>query len=174
MSASVFPKEYPAFFTATCLEWKHLLAEDKVKEIIIDSLRFLTKDNRVNVFAFCLMSNHIHLEWQMMGDHKRENVQRDFLKYTGQRIVNHLREIQSPLVNELHVGAKDRKYQVWERNALSVSLESDHFFFQKFNYIHNNPVVAGLCRYPEDYFYSSGAFYYKNMMDFDFLVHFEG
>ncbi len=38
--------EYPQFFTATILLWKKLLKQDKYKDIIIDSLRFLVKDKR--------------------------------------------------------------------------------------------------------------------------------
>jgi len=33
-------EEHPQFFTATILEWKKLLAKDKYKDIIIDSLMF--------------------------------------------------------------------------------------------------------------------------------------
>ncbi len=51
-----------------------------------------------------------------MGDHKREDVQRDFLRFTAQQILKNLRNNNSPLLNELLVEAKDRKYQVWERN----------------------------------------------------------
>jgi putative transposase len=167
-------KDHPYFFTATCLEWKHLLADDHMKEIVIDSLRFLSRQGRVNVFAFCIMANHIHLIWQMLGNYKKANVQRDFLKYTGQQILNRLRQDQSPLTDELFVGAKDRKYQVWERNALSLSLESDHFFFQKLEHIHQNPVAAGICPHAEDYSYSSARFYFKNASNFDFLVHYNG
>jgi putative transposase len=167
-------KDYAYFFTATCLEWKHILSEDSIKEIIIDSLQFLTRQRRVDVFAFCIMSNHIHLIWQAIGDHMLKNIQRDFLKYTAQQILNRLNETNSALADELHVEAKDRKYQVWERNALSISLETDHFFFQKLEYIHQNPVVAGLCIHAEDYHYSSARFYFKADMDFSFLKHFNG
>jgi len=52
---------YPQFFTATILEWKHLLIEDKYKDIIIESLRFLVKEKRVVVYSFVLMPNHIHI-----------------------------------------------------------------------------------------------------------------
>jgi REP element-mobilizing transposase RayT len=164
----------PDFITVTCLEWKHVLADERIKDIIIGSLRFLSNEKRINVFAFVIMNNHIHIIWQLRGNHRRENVQRDFLKYTGQRILGLLREFRSPLLDDLRVAAKDRKYQVWERDALSIPLYSDKFFMQKLNYIHNNPVRAGLCKYPEDYYYSSAAFYYKNVANFDFLVHFEG
>ena len=40
------------------------------------------------------------------------------------------------------VKASDRKYQIWERNPLSVSLWSQPVFKQKVDYIHLNPVVA--------------------------------
>jgi REP element-mobilizing transposase RayT len=170
----LFPKEHPDFITVTCLEWKHALANDAIKEIIISSMRHLITTQRVNVFAFCIMSNHLHMIWQITGDNKRVDVKRDFLKYTGQQILQRLKNTGSPLLNELYVGAKDRNYQVWERNSLSIPLYSDRFFSQKLDYIHNNPVNAGLCKYPEDYYYSSAAFYYKDVMNFDFLVHFNG
>ena len=57
------------------------------------------------------------------------------------------------------VQAKDRKYQVWQRNSLGVPLQSSAVFNQKPEYIHDNPVKAGLCKYPEDYKYSSARFY---------------
>ncbi len=77
---------YPQFFTATILEWKPLLKQDKYKDIIIDSLRFLVQQNRVKVYSFVIIPNHIHLIWQIQPGLKRENVQRDFLKYTAQKI----------------------------------------------------------------------------------------
>jgi putative transposase len=165
-----FANNHPDFFTATCLEWYYLLEDRSIKNIIVNSLRFLVKQNRVNVYAFCIMNNHLHVIWQTLGEHKRENVQRDFMKYTGQQILRRLREIDSPYVSALHVGAKDRKYQVWERNGLSFSLVSYGVIDQKFNYIHMNPVNAGLCRYPWDYEYSSAGFYYQGGNDFGFLT----
>ena len=56
---------------------------------------------------------------------------------------------------------------------------ADTFLFQKMSkipgfagdYIHNNPVVAAYCKHPEDYWYSSAAFYLKGAVNFDFLKH---
>lgn len=78
--------EYPHFFTATNLEWKKLLAQDKYKDIIIESMRFLVKDKRVIIYRFVIMDNHIHIIWQLQAGRKREDVQRDFLKYIAQQI----------------------------------------------------------------------------------------
>ena len=47
-------------------------------------------------------------------------------------------------------------------------------FIQKLEYIHNNPIRAGLCKEAEDYKYSSARFYNRNEKDWDFLVHYNG
>ena len=153
----MLPDHYPQFFTATILEWKHLLKPKKYKELIASSLHFLIQDKRVVVYGFVFMSNHIHLVWQIQPGHKREDVQRDFLKYTVLVIF---------LVN-----AKDRKYQVWERNPLSVDLWSREAIWQKLEYIHQNPVRAGLCITAKDYYWSSAMFYHTGKDNFGWLTH---
>ena len=170
----LFPREYPEFITATCLDWKPVLSSDRSKDIIIESLRFLTRNERVLIYAFVLMNNHIHLIWQMLGENKRSDVQRDFLRYTSQRILQGLKKDHGWLYDALIVNAADRNRQVWKRNALSISLWTPSVFDQKLEYIHNNPVRAGLCRYPEDYRYSSAAFYLCNKTEWDFLSHADG
>ncbi len=87
----------------------------------------------------------------MVDLHKRDDVQRDFLKFTGQQILQILRNENSALLDEIIVDAKDRKRQVWERNSLGILLWTESVFKEKLTYIHYNPVKAGLCQYPEDY-----------------------
>src|SRR5882757_6905252 len=76
---------YAQFFTATILEWKHLLKEDEYKDIIIKSLLFLKHEGSIIIYAFVIMPNHIHLIWQIQDGYKRENVQMRFLKFTAQQ-----------------------------------------------------------------------------------------
>jgi hypothetical protein len=40
------------FRTATINKWKHLLKDDKYKEVIINSLRHLSEAGKIDVFAF--------------------------------------------------------------------------------------------------------------------------
>ncbi|MBK8381778.1 MAG: transposase [Ignavibacteria bacterium] len=122
------------FFTATVLNWKHILKPDKYKDIIIESFKFLVNKNRVRIFAFVIMSNHYHTVWR---------------------------------INE----KKDRKYQFWERNPLSVPLYSQKVVEQKINYIHGNPIKPkwNLAYEPQDYKYSSAGFYYTGKDEFGFL-----
>jgi putative transposase len=46
-------------------------------------------------------------------------------------------------------------------------------FKQKLEYVHANPVKAGLCTLPEEYYYSSARFYELNECAWDFLTHYE-
>ena len=164
--------EYPQYFTATNLEWKRLLKPDKYKDIVTSSLRFLVTDKRAKIFAFVIMENHIHLIWQMMPGNEPEAVQRDFLKYTAQRIKKDLEKNHPDLLSHFKVDAKDRKYQFWERNALSVELRTHTVFMQKLEYIHWNPVKAGICKLPEEYKYSSALVYETGVDNWGFLEHY--
>ena len=139
--------------------------------MIIDSLKFLVKEKRVQVNSFVIMSNHIHLIWQVQENFERENVQRDFLKFTSQTIKRDLKKNHSAVLDKFLVNAKDRKYQIWERNNLSVDLLTEEIFIQKMNYIHYNPVEAELCSYPEKYKYSSAKFYETGVDEFGFITH---
>ena len=164
--------EWPQYFTATNLEWKKLLRPDKYKDIIIDSLRFLVNDHRIKLYGFVIMINHVHLIWQMQASIDPEAVQRDFLKYTAGKIKADLRKHHPAVLPHFLVDAKDRKYQFWERNALSVELRTHEIFLQKLEYIHWNPVRAGLCSLPEEYKYSSARFYETGIDNWGFLTHY--
>ena len=165
-------KEFANFLTVTCLEWRHVLSDNRFKDIIAESLSFLYQSKRVSVYAFVIMSNHFHLIWQMLGDHRRDEVQRDFLKFTSQQILKILRNENSEIQQKLLVNSADRKYQIWERNPLNIPLWSPTFIEKKLDYIHENPVRAGLCKYPWDYKYSSAGFYYRQETNWIFLSHY--
>ncbi len=167
-------EHHPQFFTATILEWKHLLSDDTYKEIIAGSLRFLVKEQRVIVNNFVIMNNHIHLIWQAINGFTPQQVQHSFLKFTAQQIKFDLQKNNLALLETFRVNATDRAYQIWERSPLSIDLFSDKVYFQKADYIHSNPVEAGLCKQPEDYYYSSARFYETLMDDFGFLTHWRG
>lgn len=164
----------PHFFTATILEWKPLLKPDKFKDIITRSLEYLVADKRLIVYGFVIMSNPIHLIWQLEDRYAFGDVQHSFMKYTAQMMLKELRNHHPDALAIFEVKAADRKYQVWERNPLPVSLWSKVVFEQKLEYIHLNPVRAGLVSVPEDYRYSSAAFYMSGESEWTFLSHYMG
>jgi putative transposase len=173
--ASINFDHHPQFFTATILEWKHLLKDDDYKDIIINSLRFLVEEKSVTINCFVIMPNHIHLIWQIQDGFKQSQVQMRFLKFTAQQMKFKLLDTNDTRLSQFLVNAKDRQYQFWERNSLSTDLWSPGVFMQKLDYIHNNPLQDKwhLASYPEDYKYSSAKFYETGIDDFDILTHYQ-
>jgi putative transposase len=96
------------------------------------------------------------------------------LTNTAQRIKSDLYENHPEVLSRFKANAKDRDYQFWERNSLGIDLYNHEVFLQKINYIHNNPVKAGLCALPVEYHYSSAKFYEFGIDDFNFLTHYNG
>ena len=167
-----YPTYWPEFYTATTLEWKPLLAKDKYKHLIIQSLQYLVLNKKITLYAFVLMKNHIHLIWQVQPGRTPSQVQHSFLKFTAQQIKSDLK-LHHPLeVEQFKVNAKDREYQFWERNSLGIEICSTKVFNQKLNYLHWNPVKAGLCTLPEEYYYSSARFYHSGVDEFNILTHY--
>lgn len=164
------------FFTATILEWKPLLTEDEYKDIVIKSLLFLKNEGSVVIYGFVIMPNHIHLIWQIQDGFKREMIQNRFLKFTAQQMKFRLMDTKDPMLPQFLVNAKDRQYQLWERNPLSVDLWTQTVFEQKLDYIHYNPLQGKwqLAQFPEDYKYSSARFYETGIDEFGLLTHYAG
>jgi len=62
---------------------------------------------------------------------------------------------------------RNNEFQVWMHHNHPVELFSNKFIWQRLDYIHNNPVEAGLVEHPEDYLYSSARNYadMENVLD---------
>ncbi len=94
------------------------------------------------------------------------------MKFTARQLLLSLVEDDKDLHASFKVNKYDRDYQVWKREPLSIELPNKKMFIQKLEYIHYNPVRAGLCEVPEDYHYSSARFYIDGTNDFGMLKHF--
>ncbi len=101
-------------------------------------------------------------------------MQRDFLKYTAQMLKFDLQRHHPNVLEKFRVVAKDRQYQIWERNPLSVYCYTPVITAQKLDYIHLNPLQEKwkLAETPEAYPYSSARFYLQNDTDFSFITHY--
>jgi len=165
---------YPEFVTATIYQWYPLLTKNEYKQIILESLQYLVRNNRIILYAYCIMDTHIHLIWQIKGDRLPSEVRRDFFRFTALKFKKNLLTTDSERLSHFRATQSDRTYQFWERNTLCVDLFTDKVFDQKLDYIHNNPVAAGICVYPEEYEYSSASFYLNAQDKYEMLSHANG
>lgn len=158
------------FWTATINGWQKLLSSDQYKDVIIDSLAFLSSTGKIEVFAFVVMPNHIHLIWRILENNGKETPQGSFLKYTAH-------EFKKRLVNDgfslahYKVEAINKDYEFWQRDSLAIPLYTRNVAYQKLNYIHLNPLAERwqLVVDPSDYKYSTAKFYELGIKEFAFI-----
>lgn len=162
------------FTTATVKGWKHLLKPDKYKQMITNSMTFLVKEGSVWIYSFVIMPNHFHWIWQMKGETQLSHVQQRMMKFVAQQIKFDLTDHHPGVLEQFKVERKDRQYQFFKEKPLSVALYTDEVVWQKMEYIHRNPVQHkwNLVQAPEDYVFSSAAFYATKDVRWPFLTHF--
>ena len=162
---------YPEFLTATILRWQYLLKDDSCKQIIIDSLDWLVTNEKCKVYAFVVMPNHIHLIWKILDGLTRQEVQGAFFRFTAHEFKKLLKKNNRKILSEYFVNDSDRIYQFWERDSLIKECFTKNFTEQKMEYIHQNPCKPqwNLAILPEEYKWSSAAFYFKGYDKFEWL-----
>jgi REP element-mobilizing transposase RayT len=159
------------FWTATINNWYKLLLQDSYKDVVIDSLQHLINYNKIDVFAFVIMPNHIHLIWRIKELNGKETPQGSFLKHTAHEFKKMLRKEAAQLLSWYAVSANNKDYEFWQRDSLAIRLYTREVALQKLNYIHNNPLAEhwNLVKDPCDYKYSSARYYEMNEKNFEFL-----
>ena len=116
------------------------LRDAAAAKIVEDSILFGVPE-RYDLFAWCVMSNHVHVlltpKWEL------KDVTHGIKGYTALQI-NMLQEARG------RVFWQDESYDHWARDVDELH--------RIIAYIENNPVVAGLCRKPDDWPWSSARF----------------
>ena len=56
--------------------------------------------------------------------------------------------------------SNNEHYQFWQQNNHPIQLSTQLMINQRLDYLHNNPVEAGIVEKPEDHLYSSAKDYY--------------
>jgi hypothetical protein len=98
------------------------------------------------------MPDHFHLICNPIDGRIREFA-RDLKSRAAKGIVQATSNMSFPKTNEGH--------QVWQESFKGVALWSSWMIWQKINYIHANPVKAGLVRSAKDYYWSSFRSFYS-------------
>lgn len=138
------------------------------KDIFLDSIRYCQRNKGLEVYAYCIMSSHVHMIIGRSGDQKLEDIIRDIKKFTSVKIVEAIRNNPHESRRELLVWLFERagkqnsnntNFQFWQQHNHPIELNTNKMIDQRLEYIHLNPVEAGIVLSPEDYLYSSAVNY---------------
>jgi REP element-mobilizing transposase RayT len=156
------------FVTDTVVDWVDVFTRPVYKHIILESLEYCQKNKGLIIYAWVLMSNHLHA---IVGSNSQERVSdiwRDFKKFTSKKIIETIQTEYSESRSEWmlnrfeYSGKNDKKiknYRFWQEGNDAQGIYLNDYFEQKLNYIHENPVKAELVNRAEDYRYSSAIDY---------------
>ncbi|HZY10660.1 MAG TPA: transposase [Bacteroidota bacterium] len=157
----IFENDQTYFLTDTIVDWIPLFTDPAIVEVLFDSLRFLQSENRLVLYAYVVMENHLHLITSS-NDLRKEIG--DFKSYTARKIIDYLKEKKShhylKKLKESKLKHKsDRTYQVWQEGSHPEMIQGLEMMRQKADYIHNNPVRRGYVDDPCHWRYSSARNY---------------
>lgn len=156
------------FVSFAVVDWLDVFTRNEYKDILVESLIYCQRNKGMEIFSWCIMTNHVHIVFRSIGDLKPEQILGDFKRFTSKNVVAAI--IENPkesrknfLLQKFEEAGRQasnvNKYQFWRHDNHPIELWSNHVIYQKINYIHQNPVKAGFVFRPEDYTYSSAIDY---------------
>ena len=156
------------FITSTVIDWMDIFTRPIYKHIVTESLEYCQANKGLEIYAWVLMTNHLHIIIGTREGYVLANVIRDFKKYTSKALIkaiqNNPQESRKEMIlNQCKFrGENDNKitnFKFWQDDNYIEQLYSYDFFKQKLDYIHQNPVRQEIVESPEDYIYSSARNY---------------
>ena len=160
-----FDPDHLYFVTTSAVQHRHLFRRDVMRRMVVDSLDCMRLRERLELYAFVIMPNHLHLIGQCRAVDPVADVVRDLKKHVADRLIRHYQVEGNQSVLDFLASAITRadkqRYKVWEDGYEAKDVYSPGFLRQKMNYIHNNPCQPhwNLVEHPEDYVWSSARFY---------------
>jgi len=156
----------PHFITSTVVDWIDVFSRKVYRDCVIDSLKYCIDKKGMILYGYVIMSNHLHMIIQSKNSNLTELI-RDFKKFTASSILN---KIQSDtesrrewmlgrfeLATKSH--SRNKNYQFWQYGNHPEEIYTNNFMWSKLDYIHFNPVRAGIVEKASHYLYSSASNY---------------
>jgi len=155
------------FLTFQVVQWIDIFTRQRYRDIVVQSFNYCIANKGLVVYAWVIMSNHIHCIVRSSTGRLSDTV-RDLKVHTSKQIIKSITTATESrrewlLVQFKQSGlVKGQQYQVWthENHAININPQQHQMLETKINYIHQNPVRSGITALPEEYLYSSAKQYY--------------
>lgn len=166
------------FLSFSTIGWVDVFTRKSYRDIVVDSLNFCIKNKGFVVYSWVIMSNHVHLVCKSKTGNLSGTI-RDFKGFTAKQILKSIandpesrREWMLTIFGMAgRNNASNKYFQLWRHDNHAIEVYSNLVIDQKIDYIHNNPVEAGIVSKPEDYLYSSACDYceMKGLVDVEIM-----
>jgi len=153
------------YVTLTIVNWLDIFTRENYKLIITKNLAYCQQNKGLRIFEYVLMTNHLHMIVQ--SDLKPlSDILRDFKSYSAKQLFAIISEnpqesrkewLLRTFKREGYINPLNKAIQVWQNGNYPIQLYSQEIIQQKINYIHQNPIRAGMVAEPHHYLYSSAS-----------------
>ena len=129
---------------------------DAMRELVCTAIDEARRSAGFLLFGYVIMFDHMHLLTSCPST--PSDVLRVLKGITARRVIdnlkqnNHLRSLAKLQHQERN---RNYKYSLWQTEKNVLPIFSERMFMEKLNYIHQNPVRAGLVKQATDYRWSS-------------------
>ncbi len=156
------------FITFAVVEWVDVFTRTIYKNVLIDSLTYCQENKGLLIYAWCIMSNHVHLIISSKEGIKQVDIIRDFKKHTSKQLLKLIEENKQESRKNWMLwifkkagerNSNNKNYQFWRQDNHPIELSTNKIMEQRLDYLHNNPVEAGIVEEPHHYLYSSARNY---------------
>ena len=146
------------YLTLVSFQRVPIFNSNTICEYFIDALQETKEKHPFKLIAYVIMPDHAHLIVNPVGC-DIERIGKDLKGKSAKKILDWLKENNHRMslekLKRKTVAKRNHSYSVWQKKVKSVDLWSHKFILQKMNYIHLNPVRAGLCNHPAKWKWSS-------------------
>ncbi|HOY39084.1 MAG: transposase [Bacteroidales bacterium] len=168
------------FLTFTVIDWVDVFTRKEYKLELVDAMNYCIKEKGLIVYAWVIMSNHIHCLWQASEGYNLSGIIRDYKKFTAKKIIKLIEEYPESrkvwMLKKFAFAGKRlnriTKYKFWKDDNHAIEIDSfdTEVLLQKLDYIHNNPVKSMIVLEPQDYVFSSAKDYCNEKGLVDIIV----
>jgi REP element-mobilizing transposase RayT len=152
------------FVTTTVVNFAKVFTDDIYCNLLIHNIKHYQQRYSFTIHGYVIMPTHFH--WLVTVDPSKgtlSDIMRDIKKYSAWDIMNELenqgKENLCRLFSAMGSKAKNQKRKFWMERFDDEAIRNYRMFLTKLEYIHYNPIKAGLVSYPEDFKYSSARNY---------------
>jgi len=161
------------FITFTVHQWADVFTRSDYVDILLGSFKYCQENKGLEIYAWVVMSNHCHLIVSARNENLSDII-RDLKKFTSKAIYQAIERNTKESRKEwlLKVLKFNGNIWFWEEGYHGEEISSRNFYETKVNYIHMNPVKAGIVEKEEEYLLSSAADFYgtrKGYLDLSYF-----
>lgn len=156
------------FLTLTVIKWVDLFTRREYRDILVNSLNYCVEHKGLKLYAWVIMTNHVHLVAECGAPHRMSDFLRDFKKFTSKQLIETVQEIpesrrewlEDRFSFEARRTRRAKNYKIWRDDNHAINLSEYQInIMEKIDYVHNNPVVMGWVDEATHYPYSSAVDY---------------